>query len=514
MLKLNGIFFRTALTMTLVAGCASVEEDGRDDSFLTGGKADSAGIEEGSPQALGVLDVANTASIEELEDLPLSSRAVDNLMYFRLGDDGRPGTDDDGVFRSLAELDAIPFIGPIALQRLLAFAEAKGYVDAHRTAVKLTFDGLITPSLVAVRDGLTGGWRRAEAGSPKTALLSLMEFQAKVADRYVVAYVCEDPATRSVSVYEEGRTLEDGDFASSCDFATGPQVGRVSGSMQQAGAVALGQTSARSSSDGWSFDLGSPAGTFDLVASSVDRVAIRRAIKVAGDVALSSKLDLALEGTALAPLAFTATNATMTENVVADIRLSTSSTFSAGIYRGAAGAARIVPGSILAANDRQTASIRGIDGGKFRALRRPVNAMTNTVFTLPQPIGEKFALENGRFVVTWGSLLPSLSYLAIDAQNFSDGQTGLQVYHSFDVTPAFVQAASLARLTLDIDLPDFKPEWRIDFTREYYRDIFVQSFANGEIATIQNSEYLNAPTVAPTPGRGPSIELHRGAAQP
>jgi hypothetical protein len=511
MLKLNGILFRTALTLTLAAGCTSaVEEDGRDDSFIIGGKADSAGIEEGTPEALGVLDVANTASIEELENLPLSSRAVDNVMYFRLGDDGRPGTDDDGVFRSLAELDAIPFIGPIAFQRLLAYAEAKGFVDAHRTAIKLTFDGMITPSLVAVRDGLTGVWRRVD-GTAKTAFLSSMEFQAKVGDRYVVAYVCEDPATNSVSVYEEGRTLGDGDFASSCDFVTSPEVGRVTGSMQQAGAVAFGSTSARSSTDGWSFDLGSPAGTFDLVASSADRVAIRRAINVAGDLALTPKLDLALEGTPLAPLAFTAANATTTETVNADIRLSTSSTFSASIYRGAAGAARIAPGSILAATDRQTASIRAIDGGKFRSLRRPVNATTNTAFTLPQPIGERFAIENGRFAATWGSLLPSLGYLAIDAQNFSDGQA-LQIYHSFDVTPAFVQATSLTRLTLDVDLPDFKPEWRIDFTREYYRDIFVQSYANGEIATIQNSETLNAPTAFAPPQ--PRDLPRRGAAQP
>jgi hypothetical protein len=514
MLRLNGIWFRTVLTLTLAAGCTSgVEEDGKDDSFITGGKADSAGIEEGSPQALGVLDAANQASIEELDNLPLSSRAVDNLMYFRLGDDGRPGTEDDGVFKTLAELDAIPFIGPIAFQRLLAYAEAKGLVDAHRAAIKLTFDGQISPSLVAVRDGLNGAWRRANAASPKTALLSSMTFQARVGDRYVVAYVCEDPATHSVSVVEEGRTLGDGDLAQSCDFATGPQAGRVSGSMQQAGAVTFGLTSARSSTDDWSFNLGSPAGTFDLVAASADRVAIRRAIKVAGDLPLSPKLDLALEGTLLAPLAFTATNTSMTENVVADIRLSTSSTFSAGIYRGAAAAARIIPGSILAANDRQTASIRGIDGGKFRALRRPINAMTNTAFTLPQQIDERFAIENGRLVVGWNALLPALGYLAIDEQNFSDGQA-LQVYHSLAVTPAFVDATKLTRLTLDVDLPDFKPEWRIDYTKEYYRDIFVQSYANGDIATIQNSEDVNAPTVAPRSAGEPSIERHRGAAKP
>src|SRR5258706_9209676 len=78
------------------------QEDGRDDTFSTGGKTDTDGIMDGSQDAIEVLGVANMASEEVLLDptdgVGLSQRAVDNIIYVRIGDDGRAGTDDDGYF--------------------------------------------------------------------------------------------------------------------------------------------------------------------------------------------------------------------------------------------------------------------------------------------------------------------------------------------------------------------------------------------------------------------------------
>ena len=53
------------LSALLAAGCAidGVLEDERDDAFL-GGKADDATLAEGTPAALGVLQVANEATLE------------------------------------------------------------------------------------------------------------------------------------------------------------------------------------------------------------------------------------------------------------------------------------------------------------------------------------------------------------------------------------------------------------------------------------------------------------------
>src|SRR5262252_2041636 len=93
-----GSYIVAAAAMT---GCTDLpDEDGRDDAFLVGGKSDISGIAEGSPEALGVLAVANTVPEDRLvapapDGVGLSTKAVDNLIYVRFGDDETPGTPDD-----------------------------------------------------------------------------------------------------------------------------------------------------------------------------------------------------------------------------------------------------------------------------------------------------------------------------------------------------------------------------------------------------------------------------------
>src|SRR5262245_23458463 len=109
---------KTAAATLTFAICAltscvgSTDEDGRDDSFTGDDKADSGGVAEGSRQAKGVLRVANEVSLETLrasapDGVGLSDRTVDNIGDVRLGDDGLPGTADDGHFATLAQLDAV-----------------------------------------------------------------------------------------------------------------------------------------------------------------------------------------------------------------------------------------------------------------------------------------------------------------------------------------------------------------------------------------------------------------------
>jgi hypothetical protein len=96
------------LAALLAAGCAldGVLEDERDDAFL-GGKADDATLAEGSARALGVLQVANEAALEVLDRtdaVGLSRRAAEQIVARR-------------PFATLAELDAVPYVGPVALER-------------------------------------------------------------------------------------------------------------------------------------------------------------------------------------------------------------------------------------------------------------------------------------------------------------------------------------------------------------------------------------------------------------
>ena len=117
---------RSALLLPLagLAACAdAAPPDERDDDFTT----ESAGLT--SPETAGVLALANTATLEVLDDdAGLDARAARNIVAHREG--------PDGLFDDLAELDAVPYVGPVALDKLLAHAYALGLVDDGSPAAR------------------------------------------------------------------------------------------------------------------------------------------------------------------------------------------------------------------------------------------------------------------------------------------------------------------------------------------------------------------------------------------
>ena len=126
---------RRAATALALAGllaataCAPTEvEDGADDAFFIGGKADAE--EPGVCETTGVLRLVNATDAEGLRlDAGLTRRAAGNVATWRAGDDGAQGTEDDRLFVTLDELDAVPYIGPVALERLLGRAGELGWTD-------------------------------------------------------------------------------------------------------------------------------------------------------------------------------------------------------------------------------------------------------------------------------------------------------------------------------------------------------------------------------------------------
>src|SRR5262249_45137564 len=115
--------------LAVVACDPPAAEDGRDDSFLHDGKSDTGGITEGSPQGVGVLRVANELTRSQLDNpVALATKAADNIVTYRLGDDGVAATSDDQRFDTLAELDAVPYVGPIAFGLMLDYAQTRGWV--------------------------------------------------------------------------------------------------------------------------------------------------------------------------------------------------------------------------------------------------------------------------------------------------------------------------------------------------------------------------------------------------
>jgi phosphatidylserine/phosphatidylglycerophosphate/cardiolipin synthase-like enzyme len=118
-----------------VAACVEAEvEDAENDGFRSG-KADG-GIDEGSPEAIGVLllvnDSAETAATLK-SGAGITSRVAGNIVKHRDGADGAAGTADDNKFDTLAELDAIPYVGPATLNALIERARELGYVAGTPT---------------------------------------------------------------------------------------------------------------------------------------------------------------------------------------------------------------------------------------------------------------------------------------------------------------------------------------------------------------------------------------------
>lgn len=122
---------RFVVAVVALAGCASdgaVQEDGRDDSFTSDGKLD--GIQCTPAEAAAILHVVNTSSRADLQDeVGLSAKASDNIVAYREGDDETEGTADDETFGTLAELDAVPYVGPAAFQHLLTYVHDADLVD-------------------------------------------------------------------------------------------------------------------------------------------------------------------------------------------------------------------------------------------------------------------------------------------------------------------------------------------------------------------------------------------------
>ncbi len=109
----------TLLSTLVAAGCGPSSDDPIDGDFLgAGGKADD-GSEIDRADACRVLKMVNTEPDDRLIDVVhLSEPAADGIAEFRAGEDGTLGTADDRWFTTLADLDAVPYVGPVTYHKL------------------------------------------------------------------------------------------------------------------------------------------------------------------------------------------------------------------------------------------------------------------------------------------------------------------------------------------------------------------------------------------------------------
>jgi hypothetical protein len=90
-------------------------------------------ILDGSPEGVGVLSLLNASTTTESvldHDVPLNRRSAQNLIAWRDGADGVRYTSDDRSFETIGQVDAVSWVGPAALDALVAFADAQDLVPS------------------------------------------------------------------------------------------------------------------------------------------------------------------------------------------------------------------------------------------------------------------------------------------------------------------------------------------------------------------------------------------------
>jgi|GEM_PF-6687837 len=106
----------SVLLVAMAAGCVQDAdvEDSVGDSFTVDGKADGP-IAEGSPTAVAVLAIVNTKTEDELiGDVGLAKKVAHGIAVH------------GAQFATLAELDAIPYVGKTVFAKLVAYAKSSG----------------------------------------------------------------------------------------------------------------------------------------------------------------------------------------------------------------------------------------------------------------------------------------------------------------------------------------------------------------------------------------------------
>jgi hypothetical protein len=361
------------------------------------------------------------------------------------------------------------------------------------TAIVVETD--VAPSLIAYRDG-AGAWT-----TPK--MIDVDTFELDVHGPYVVLVACDDGAG-SIITWQLARTPDDERELYMTCYEPLPDTVSVTGTMVQAGRVSAGFSSDSSQTASWSFDVGVDPGTRDVFAYDADRIVSRRNVNVAGATAIEP-LDLT-QGVALVTTPLVATNATTSETVSSSINVTSTNTSFFTLFRGAAAITKLTPAGFLIGNDRQSATVTARLGVSSRALRRsPFRVGDPTDFVLPAALGSVSYEQAGTSVKATWTTLPAHDFVEITLDAFSEDFT-TYFFHDVEISPAYIAATGATSMTIDTDIPGYKPAWRIDYTKEYFRALLAVDFRSGEIATSTRSETVNAPSLLPSLRRPASIE--------
>jgi hypothetical protein len=404
----------------------------------------------------------------------------------------------------------------------------------------------ITPLLVAYRDGFTDSttlqpvpWKTATA--PDLKSVDLM-----VKGAYSVAVVCMVDGN-TVLTWQAFHTVDDDTtkampeptLQTPCNAAP-PAHFAIKGTLTHAGFAHLGDAETALTAAGGPFNLQVTAGTFDFVAAQTDaadpamnKILITRNVMVtAADD--RGPVDASTGGAAMAPITPGLDNAppapdpdhpkANTEVVTAEVTIQTknndtpafvsSATFNLDktVNKAKTVTAFGVADAGLVAGDAQFITFTGtnnIDGSTIsttRSITKPFKAGDDTATGKPGAgsslpsllatanVSPGWDFDKNRLGVALPAL-PALDDLTITTSGF--GPTS-NVRYEINITASYFQTTALARPVFDTDIPSFQAGWKIDFNREYTREIKTEHdvFSKGVFIDHEESsskETLNSP---------------------
>lgn len=339
--------------------------------------------------------------------------------------------------------------------------------------------------LVMVREGAQGQWRAAQKLTPTT-------FAAEVHQVYTVLAVCPEANGANVSVFSYALDDEP-EIEVVC--LPRPDTFAVTGTMVQPGFATLDGVRATGAQANWPFEFHVGAGSYDLIAVTPERVGVQRGIAVSADLALPTPVDVVQQGAALVDTDFTITNPNAGERTEVGVFMVTPHNQpQARIYLGALGGAKVVPTSVLVADEKQEVSVRSYNEvGALKVMhssRRPFRAGDSAAFTLWDPFTQfRFVADSGALSATWASR-SEVSYLFF----FLNGEVGSS--HFFATSQKYLEASPTTSTSLDLrSVPGYKAEWAVDLTKEYTREMNVDLRTNG-ISGVTFTEHVNLPVIS------------------
>jgi phosphatidylserine/phosphatidylglycerophosphate/cardiolipin synthase-like enzyme len=125
--------FANCPRLLAVLGLAALTACGDDLGSETSDVKDKP-LVEGTPEALSVLALVNDRDVT-LDELDVAAKldhdAAAGIIARRDGADGLPRTADDALYELVADIDAVPNVGPATLAALRDYAKSQGYLDAQ-----------------------------------------------------------------------------------------------------------------------------------------------------------------------------------------------------------------------------------------------------------------------------------------------------------------------------------------------------------------------------------------------